>query len=82
MAGVFRYNDRGVSFDISVVEISIYTRNPNNDAKGEYDSSKVITAMYEMLKDLTIRVRNNIAMSQNLQVFGIVISSKLFVSLL
>ena len=82
LAGVFRYNDESVSFDIGVVEISIRARNPNNDTKGEYDSSKVITTMHELLKDLTTRVRNNTTISRNLQVFGMVISGKLFVSLL
>ena len=82
LAGIFRYNDGGVSFDIGVVEISICARNPNNDAKGEYDSSKVITAMHEMLQHLTTRVRNNTAISRNLQVFGMVIFGKLFVLLL
>ena len=82
MAGVFRYNDGGASFDIGVIEVSIRARNPNNDAKGEYDSSKVITAMHEILKDLTKRVRNNTAISRKLQVFGMVFSGKFFVSLL
>ena len=81
MAGVFTYNDRGVSFGIGVIESSFPAVNPNKDIKEEYDSGTVVIAMHKMLKDLTARVQDNAAISQNLQVFGMLISGRLFLCL-
>ena len=81
MAGVFTYNNRGVSFGIGVIESSFPAVNSNKDVKEEYDSSIVVIAIHKMLKDLTIRVQDNTAISQNLQVFGMLISGRLFLCL-
>ena len=81
MVGVFSYNDRGVSFGISVIESSFPAVNPNKDVKEEYDSSTVVIAMHKILKDLTARVQDNAAISQNLQVFGMLISGRLILCL-
>ena len=49
----------GVSFDIGVTESSLPADNPNYNAKGDKDLSKVYSAMHTMLNDLTARVKKS-----------------------